>query len=288
MPRMDTKQNQAQTQAESQDESGAERPWAMVTGASAGIGAEFCRQLAARGYRLVMVARREERMQELARELAQKHRTQTHIITADLALPGAPAELCRRLDEEGITVDFLVNNAGYGVPGKLTSVPWQTHADFMNVMVNSVCELCWRLVPAMQQQRRGFIINVASVAALVPSAAGHTLYGASKAFLVRFSESLAAEGAPDDVRISALCPGFTYSEFHDVTGTRDQVSQMPAWLWLQAPDVVRYGIDAVVRDKPRVVAIPGRVYRFLVWLNGAFPAVGRWIANSSAHRFRKV
>ncbi len=267
---------------------GAERPWALVTGASAGIGAEFCRQLAARGYRLVLVARREERLQALAKELAEACGTQSLVLTADLAAPGAPAEICRQLDEAGIAVEFLVNNAGYGIPGKLTSVPWQTHADFLQVMVESVCELCWRLFPGMQRQRRGFIINVASVAGLVPSTAGHTLYGASKAFLVRFSEALAAEGAPDGVHVSALCPGFTYSEFHDVTGTREQVSQMPAWMWLQAPDVVRYGIEAVLRDKPRVVAVPGRVYRFLVWLNGALPALGRWIGHRNAHRFRKV
>ncbi len=264
------------------------RPWALVTGASAGIGAEFCRQLAAQGFQLVLVARRKERLESLAAELAQAHGTQCLVITVDLSIPRAAAEIVEKLEASGIAIDFLVNNAGYGVPGKLTSVAWETHADFMRVMVDSVCELCWRLLPGMQQRKSGFIINVASVAGLVPSAAGHTLYGASKAFLVRFSEALAAEAAPDGVRVSALCPGFTYSEFHDVTGTREQVSQMPSWLWLEAPDVVSYGIDSVMQDKPRVVAIPGRVYRFLVWLNGACPPLGSWIANRNAHRFRKL
>lgn len=275
-------------QSGSQPSTGQERPWALVTGASAGIGAEFCRQLAARGYALVLVARREARLQALATELADAFGTQSLVITADLAEPSACGDICQRLDESNIAIEFLVNNAGYGVPGKLTAVPWETHADFMRVMVDSVCELCWRLCPQMQARGRGFIINVASVAGLVPSTAGHTLYGASKAFLVRFSEALAAEGAADGIRVSALCPGFTYSEFHDVTGTREQVSQMPGWLWLQAPDVVRYGIEAVLRDKPRVVAVPGRIYRFLVWLNGAVPALGRWIGERNAHRFRKV
>jgi len=264
------------------------RPWALVTGASAGIGAEFCRQLAAQGYDLVLLARRKARLEALAAELLQAHGTQSLVITADLAKAGTPAEILEKLQASGIEIDFLVNNAGYGVPGKLTSVPWQTHADFMRVMVDSVCELCWRLLPGMQQRKGGFIINVASVAGLVPSAAGHTLYGASKAFLVRFSEALAAEAAPDGVRVSALCPGFTYSEFHDVTGTREQVSQMPPWLWLQAQDVVSYGIDSVTQDRPRVVAVPGRIYRFLVWLNGACPPLGGWIANRNAHRFRKL
>lgn len=265
-----------------------EPPWALVTGASAGIGAEFCRQLAARGYHLALVARREDRLKELAAELEEAHDTRCLVITSDLASPSAPADICRQLEQADVGIEFLVNNAGYGVPGKLTSVPWETHADFMRVMVDSVCELSWRLFPSMQQRSRGFIINVASVAGLVPSAAGHTLYGASKAFLVRFSEALNAEGAPHGVRVSALCPGFTYSEFHDVTGTRQQVSQMPGWLWLQASDVVRYGIESVQRKRPRVVAIPGRIYRFLVWINGAFPALGSWLANRSAHKFRKV
>ena len=93
-----------------------------------------------------------------------------------------------------------------------------------------VCELSWRLMPGMIERGRGYIINVASVAGLTPSTAGHTLYGASKAFLVKFSEALAAEGAPHGVNVSALCPGFTYSEFHDVTGTRDQVKELPGYL----------------------------------------------------------
>jgi len=265
-----------------------QRPWALVTGASAGIGDEFCRQLAAKGYSLLMVARREARMVQLGDELKAAHGIDYEVFAADLSDPAAPAGIAARVDELGLRLDVLVNNAGYGVPGKLTAVDWETHAAFLRVMVDSVCELCWRLMPAMQARGRGYIVNVASVAGLVPSAAGHTLYGASKAFLVRFSESLAAEGAPDGVNVSALCPGFTYSEFHDVTGTREQVSQMPGWLWLQADDVVRYGLESVLRESPRVVAVPGRVYRFLVWLNGAIPPLGSWLANRNAHRFRKL
>lgn len=270
------------------DPPGRQRPWALVTGASAGIGAEFCRQLAAKGYALVLLARREERLRALAAELESAHGIDTRVLTFDLSRPDAPREIAEQLDALGIEVEFLVNNAGYGVPGKLTATPWKTHTDFMQVMVDAVCELCWRLMPAMQSKGRGYIINVASVAGLVPSAAGHTLYGASKAFLVRFSEALAAEGAPHGVRVSALCPGFTYSEFHDVTGTREQVSQMPSWLWLQAEDVVRYGIESVMRSHPRTVAVPGRTYRVLVWLNGAIPPLGSWLVNRNSHQFRKL
>ena len=265
---------------------GDDRPWALVTGASAGIGLEFCRQLAARGYSLVLVARREERLKALAEELAASHGTACRVITADLADPGASEAILDALNEAGVTVEMLDNNAGYGVPGRLVDVPWETHQAFLQVMVAAVCELTWRLMPAMIAQTRGHIINVASGAGLAPSTAGHTLHGASKAFLIKFSEALAHEGAPHGVKVSALCPGFTYSEFHDVTGTRDRVSQLPGYLWLQADEVVSDGLDAVLSDKPRVIAVPGGVYKLLVWISGALPGVGRWLANRNAHKFR--
>lgn len=265
-----------------------QRPWALVTGASSGIGEEFCRQLAARGYRLVLLARREDRLRTLAERLRASHGTECRIEVADLADPAAGARLAERLERDDVPIDFLVNNAGYGLPGKLVSVSWEAHERFLQVMVTAVCDLAWRFMPGMVARGRGCIVNVASVAGLTSGTAGHTLYGASKAFLVRFSESLAEEGAPHGVRVSALCPGFTYSEFHDVTGTRDQVSRLPAWLWLDAEDVVADGIDAVLGNRPRVVTVPGAVYKTLVWVSGAVPPLGRWLANRNAHRFRKT
>jgi short-subunit dehydrogenase len=262
------------------------RPWALVTGASAGIGQEFCRQLAARGYSLVLLARREDRLRTLAEELASTYGTASLVITADLADPDAMEGIMGALKEAGVTVEMLVNNAGYGVPGTLVDVPWSTHQAFLQVMVTAVCELTWRLMPGMIERKGGHIINVASVAGLAPSTAGHTLYGASKAFLIKFSEALAQEGAPHGVKVSALCPGFTYSEFHDVTGTRDRVDQLPGYLWLQADEVVSQGLDAVLSDKPQVIAVPGAVYKLLVWISGAFPGLGRWLANRNAHKFR--
>ena len=138
------------------------------------------------------------------------------------------------LQQRGLTIDFLVNNAGYGVPGSYVNVAWPDHARFMQVMVTAVLDLTYRLFPAMLERGWGRIVNIASVAGMVPAPAGHTLYGASKAFLIRFSEALSAEGAPKGVHVTAVCPGFTYSEFHDVTGTRDRMNKMPGFLWLDA------------------------------------------------------
>lgn len=244
--------------------------WALVTGASAGIGSEFCRQLAAQGYSIVLVARRRDRLETLAAELQRDHGVETRVYALDLAAVGAGAELAQNLQNENISVEFLVNNAGYGVPGHFTVPDWRTHAEFIQVMITAVCDLTWRLLPGMLACRSGYIINVASLAGLVPGSAAHTLYGASKSFLIRFSESLAMENKTTGVRISALCPGFTYSEFHDVSGTRELVSKMPSWMWMSAAEVVSFGIDAVMQ-KHRIVAIPGRVNRAIAGLVGWLP-----------------
>jgi uncharacterized protein len=253
--------------------------WALVTGASAGIGAEFCRQLAARGYSLVMVARRKDRLDALSSEIQREHRVATRVYPLDLTTANASVGLAQSLRSENITIEFLVNNAGYGVPGYFTVPDWQSHAEFIQVMITAVCELTWRLLPAMQARKSGFIINVASLAGLVPGSAAHTLYGASKSFLIRFSESLAMENSSTGVRVSALCPGFTYSEFHDVSGTRELVSKMPAWMWMDAAEVVSFGIDSVT-GKLRVVAVPGRVNRLIARLV-------RWLPMGSATRLTR-
>ena len=122
-----------------------QKPWALVTGASAGIGAEFCRQLAGLGYRLVLVARREDKLQAMAAELQKSHATESLIITADLSTKDACQAIVERLDEENIHIEYLVNNAGYGLPGSFHVPQWQEHADFVQVMMTAVCELTWRL-----------------------------------------------------------------------------------------------------------------------------------------------
>lgn len=245
------------------------RPWALVTGASAGIGAEFARQLAARGYALVLTARRADRLAALARELGERHGTPTEVVALDLADPAAPEALHAHTESAGIAVEMLVNNAGYGLPGQLVSQPWQAHRDFIEVMVTAPAALAWRYLPSMRARGRGYIVNVASLAGLVPGSAGHTLYGASKAWLIKFSQSLALEGAPHGIRVSALCPGFTYSEFHDVNGARAIVSRMPKYMWMDAAPVVRAGIEAVLRGE--VVCVPGRVNRFIKFLTKHLP-----------------
>ncbi len=238
-----------------------QRRWALVTGASAGIGEAFAHELAARGCNLVVTARRRERLDALAGDLESRHAIKVECIAADLAEPRATAQLCAEIARRGIEIDTLVNNAGYGLPGHFHTQPWHAHAQFLQVMVSSPCELVHILLPAMQQRGYGRIVNVASLAGLIPGSSGHTLYAASKAFLIKFSQSLALENAARGVNVCAVCPGFTYSEFHDVTGTRKIVSKMPGWMWLTAAEVAHQGVDAVERGD--VVFVTGRVNRLI-------------------------
>ena len=243
---------------------GAGRRAALVTGASSGIGDAFARVLAERGWDLVITARREDRLVRLAEELEQAHRVRVQVVPGDLSDPATPARLVDEVARRGVRIDALVNNAGYGVSGQLLATPWSAHEAFLRVMVTAVVEMTHRLLPAMLARRYGRIVNVASLAGIVPPVAGHTLYAASKAFVIRFSQSLAGEVAGQGVHVTALCPGFTYSEFHDVTGTRPRVSRLPRWMWMDARTVAARGYDAVMAGE--VVSVPGRVNRTMAAL----------------------
>jgi uncharacterized protein len=260
----------------------------LITGASAGIGAEFARQLAAEGSALILVARRLNRLQELAAELKAKHQTRCHLIALDLSDPDASATLLSNIKAAELHVDILINNAGYGLPGHLISQAWDAHAASLQLMLVSPTQLCRMFLPGMLANQFGRIINVASLAGHVPSSAGHTTYGAIKSYLIRFSESLALEmqqtGAP--VKVLALCPGFTYSEFHDVNGARARVNQLPKFMWLDAPTVVSQGLAALERGER--MYINGRVNRMIAAMCKYLPSrLASALLNRHAGKFRE-
>lgn len=263
------------------------RPLSLVTGASAGIGEAFARELAARGHDLVLVARRTERLQALAEELHERHGTHAHVLPADLADPTAPRQLVDALQSLGLSVDWLVNNAGYGVPGTFDASDWPVHADFLQVLLAAPTELAWRLLPGMRERAYGRIVNVASLAGHVPGSAGHTLYAASKAYLIKFSQSLALENRHWGVHVCALCPGFTRSEFHDVTGTRALVGKLPRFMWQDAQTVAREGIDAVERGE--AVHVTGRVNRAIKAMAKLMPdRLALWLSARESRRYRQL
>ena len=262
------------------------KPWALVTGASAGIGTEFCRQLASKGYQLVLVARRVDKLEEVAQELKSTYAANSLIISSDLSKPDACEYITGQLEKENIEIEYLVNNAGYGLPGSFHVPSWQDHADFIQVMMTTVCELTRRLLPGMQKRGRGFVVNIASVAGLVEPSAGHTLYGASKSFLIKFSESLALENENTGVKVCALCPGFTYTEFHDVNGTRKMISKLPSYLWLNADDVVADAVNNMTREKVKAVLVPGKQYKAIVFIYRYFPWLANLLAKKNTEHYR--
>ena len=209
---------------------------ALITGASAGLGAEFARQLAAQGYDVVLVARRAERLEALADELRTTYAITAIPLAADLAEPGAPARLHTEIGSRGVVVSYLVNNAGASGPDLLEERDWPTLAAYLELMMISVAHMVHLFAPAMVQQRFGRIINVASVAGRI-SRADDLNYGPSKAYLIALSENLDLSLKREGVRVSALCPGFTHTEFHDVAGMQEQKAALPDFIWYDA-DVV--------------------------------------------------
>ena len=258
----------------------------LITGGSAGIGEAFADVFAAEGFDVVLVARRADRLAAVAERIRRAHARRVEIIVTDLSDRRAPAELCDEIARRGLTIDALVNNAGYGIPGAYVASPWERHEAMLQVMVIALAELTHRLLPGMIEREYGRIINVASLAALVPAPAGHTLYAASKALVVKFSESLAGEVARSNVHVTALCPGFTRSEFHDVTGTRATVNRLPPWLWMDAEQVAREGFDAVMAGTP--VHVTGRVNRTIALWSRHLPGwLVRAIGRRTARTYRK-
>ncbi|MBY4128302.1 SDR family oxidoreductase [Rhodococcus fascians] len=230
---------------------------ALITGASAGIGAAFARHLAAEGHDLVLVARREDRLTALADELATRHRVRCDVVAADLADRQAPRAIMERTGSLGLDIDILINNAGMSGNSTFTDTPFESLAAEIQVMVTAVTELAHLTVPGMKERGYGRIVNLSSLAALLPPAAS-LLYTGIKSYVLDMSQSLDMELRPHGIHVTALCPGFTHSEFHDVMGTREAAnSKLPAMLWQNPEDVVREGWRAVENGTP--VCVPGLV-----------------------------
>ncbi|KQU56705.1 short-chain dehydrogenase [Rhodococcus sp. Leaf278] len=233
-----------------------DRRTALVTGASAGIGAGFARHLAGQNYDVVLVARRAQRLGELAASLHDQFGVRAEVVAADLSTPAGPSTVVDRATELGMPIDVLINNAGLSSSTKFSVTPWNEVAAELQLMVTSVTELIHLVVPGMKTRRWGRIVNLSSLAAVSPPGEG-LLYTGIKSYVLNMSQSLDMELKPFGINVTALCPGFTHSEFHDVMGTREAADRIPGIMWQQPEDVVDEGWAAVMAGKP--VCTPGLV-----------------------------
>jgi len=236
---------------------------ALVTGASAGLGVEFARQLSKRGHRLVLVARRKERLEKLAKELGN-----ARAVAIDLSKANAAAKLIADLEEKGEVVDLLVNNAGFGLIGRFAELDAKRLRQMIDLNVGVLTDLCRAVAPGMIERKSGGIINVASTAAFQPGPK-MAVYFATKAFVLSFTEALHEELRPNGIKVSCLCPGPTHTEFGEVAGFGgngmfDHVAMGPV-------EVVEKGLAGL--DKNRAVVVPG-------WMNKVTAASNRFAPRS--------
>ncbi len=232
---------------------------ALITGGTAGLGAEFARQLAAQGHDLVLVARDEARLASTSDELAAAHGVQVEVLAADLATDAGCAAAAARIGDDTVPVDIVVNNAGFGMYRRFGAAPLADEERQLDVNVRAVLRLTHAAVQAMVARHRGRIINVSSVAGFVPRG-GNATYAASKAWVTLFSEALSIQLAGSGVSITAICPGFTHTEFHQRAGA--DMSHVPDRLWLDAETVVREGLADAEKGKP--ISVPSRQYKAMV------------------------
>jgi short-subunit dehydrogenase len=264
---------------------GSQRRLALITGASAGLGAAFARAYARRGVDVALVARREERLRALADDLGEAFGVEAIIIPQDLAADHAEDAVMARLGEAGRAADVLVNNAGLSIAQDFTGVAWARQRDMLMSMVVAPAGLTHAVLPGMVARGWGRILNIASVAAFAPGIAGHSLYPGVKSLAVKFSQALAAEVAGTGVKVTALCPGSTRTEFTQANGTAAAGTGAPGFLVQTAEAVAEFGVRA--SEAGRLVAISGWHNRLAVALLKATPSViSRPLLGAGARRFR--
>ena len=235
--------------------------WALVTGATAGIGESFTRLLASKGFNIALVARDEARLHERAAGLREKYGVQTFVLPADLATNAGCASVEQYINE--FEIEVLINNAGFGINKAFTASDLNAEQDMFDVLVRTPMRLMHVILPKMKARNSGTVINVSSVASFI---AGGT-YSASKSYLTVLSESLHTELLGTDVKISALCPGFTRTEFHQ--RGRMKMKGLPEFMWLDSDQLVAAAWSDAQAGK--AVSVPGWQYKLLVGVISSAP-----------------
>lgn len=230
---------------------------ALVTGASSGIGASLARKLATGGCDVVLVARRTDRLEAMAKELAHDHGVSTEVLSADLTDPRQLGAVEERVADRTRPIELVVNNAGFGSVGRFDKLSIDRETEQIHLNVLALVRLTHAALRRMVEAGHGGVLNVSSLAGFGPSP-GNTVYGATKAFVTSFSDSLHSEVSRKGVHVTALCPGFTRTEYHETNGVD---LRLPSLLWLDPDAVAEAGLDAVAAGRP--ICVPGLQYKGL-------------------------
>jgi len=237
---------------------------ALITGPTSGIGQVFAYKLASQGYNLVLVARREKRLEHLAEQLAAKYEIKVEYLVADLSCEKDIDKVERYISSLS-RIDLLVNNAGFGVAGFFMEIPIEEQLRMVNVHLTSTVRFCKAVIPVMAQRQKGYIINLASFAAFM-ELPGSVMYATTKAAVIKFSQTLQSEVSGNGIKIQALSPGFTPTAFHSsIQRDVEFVDRVPRFLWTSIDEVVETSLSNIERS--RVICVPGAVNSLLFWLN---------------------
>jgi short-subunit dehydrogenase len=233
------------------------RPLALITGASSGIGEAFACALAERDHDVILVARRADRLQDLAAKITRDHAVQAFVLPMDLSEPGASDHVLEQAATlaGGRSIDVLINNAGYSIPQSFADVPWKAQQDFLMTLIVNACGLAHGVIPGMIAQGGGRIIATASLAGFAPGVAGHTLYPGAKSLMMSFSQGLDAEYRSKGLKVTAVSPGFVSTGFAAANGTDVVMAEAPRRLFLTPEQVVAAALAA--NDRGKVIVVPG-------------------------------
>ena len=245
------------------------KKYALITGASSGIGEEIAKNLASKGFNLVITARRLERLNNLSKEISNQHDVDVQVISADLSKESAVYEIYDCCSKNGFYVDMIVNNAGYGIPTQFHETPIEEEEKFLRVLGTSVISLTKAFIPEMIKNKSGKIMIISSVASFAPPSVIQSLYGPVKTFMNRFGDTLNALYKRDGITSTVVCPGYTVTEFHSASGVQEQMDKVPSFLKLDVKKVAEEAIQDTLKGKS--LCIPSKRYKILVLLLKVIP-----------------
>jgi short-subunit dehydrogenase len=246
-----------------------EKSYALITGASSGIGLEIANNLASKGFNLILTARREERLSTIAKEIIKKFDVKVDYIPCDLSDINTPKQIFNFCNARDYRVEILINNAGYAIKTPFHETSMEDEEDFIRVLATSVIALTKIFLPSMIESQHGKIMIVSSVASFSPPSAIQALYGPIKTFMNRFCDSININYNHLGISSTALCPGFTVTEFHTASGVQDEMDRVPSFLKFSAARVAKEGVDAMFAGKS--ICVPTRTYKILVFMLKNFP-----------------